>query len=434
MACFLSSLVNLHLIQSGHIVVGKVAGRMLTELKIKHAGPGMHLDGDGLYLQVTKAGAKSWVFRFQLNKRRREMGLGPLATVPAKEARRRAAEVRVQVAAGIDPIEERRRLAAEEAERKAQAAAHAVTFKKAAEDYIEANRAGWRNAKHAQQWENTLATYVYPVFGDTPVALVTDAQVLEVLTPIWTSKTETAKRIQGRIENILDAAKARKLRSGENPARWRGHLDKLLPKPSKVATVKHHPALPYAEIEQFMPKLRAVDGVSALALEFLILTACRSGEVLKAAWHEVDTDTGVWTIPAERMKAGKVHRVPLSDAALAVLEKAKAIKHTDYIFPSVRTGSAMSDMSLTMLLRRLRPGITAHGFRSTFRDWAAEQTMYPGEMAEMALAHVVGNKVEAAYRRGDMFERRRQMMQDWATWCNPRARDNVVSISRKPAA
>lgn len=407
---------------------------MLTELKIKHAAQGMHLDGDGLYLQITGAGAKSWIFRYQLNTRRREMGIGPLATVPAKEARRRAAEMRVLVAAGTDPIDERKRVAAQEAERKAQQTAHAVTFKEAAEDYIKANRAGWRNAKHVQQWGNTLATYVYPVFGHLPVAMVDDAQVLEVLTPIWTTKTETAKRIQGRIENILDAAKARKLRTGENPARWRGHLDKLLPKPSKVAAVKHHPALAYDQIATFLPKLREVQGVSALALEFLILTAARSGEVLRSSWHEIDEVSGTWTIPASRMKAGKVHRVPLSVAALAVLEKAKAIKHTDYIFPSVRTGSPMSDMSLTMLLRRIHPGITAHGFRSSFRDWAAEQTTYPSEMAEMALAHVVGNKVEAAYRRGDMFERRRQMMQDWATWCDPKTPDNVVSISKRPAA
>lgn len=406
---------------------------MLTELKIKHIGPGVHLDGNGLYLQVTKAGAKSWIFRFQLNKRRREMGLGPLATVPAKEARRRAAEMRVLVAAGVDPIEERQRLADLEAERKRQEAAHTVTFRKAAEEYIEANRPGWRNAKHIQQWENTLATYVYPVFGDTPVASVDDAQVLEVLTPIWTTKTETAKRIQGRIENILDAAKARKLRTGENPARWRGHLDKLLPQPSKVAKVRHHPALPYQQMAEFMQALRDVKGISPLALEFLILTAARSGEVLKATWHEVDTDDRMWIIPGERMKAGKTHRVPLSDAAVAVLKKAEGIKHNDYIFPSARTGKPMSDMSLTMLIRRLHPGITAHGFRSSFRDWAAEATMYPGDMAEMALAHVVSDKVEAAYRRGDMVERRRQMMQDWAAWCEQKP-GNVVSIFKGSAA
>ena len=414
-------------------MVGNVVGKMLTELKIKHVKPGMHLDGDGLYLQVTKAGAKSWIFRFQLNKRRREMGLGPLATVPAKEARRRAAEMRVLVAAGTDPIEERERLAAQVAERKVLESAHAVTFKEAAEDYIKANRAGWRNAKHIQQWENTLATYVYPVFGDTPVARVEDTQVLQVLTPIWATKTETASRIQGRIENVLDAAKARKLRSGENPARWRGHLDKLLPNPTKVARVRHHPALPYKKMQAFMPKLREVQGVSPLALEFLILTAARSGEVLKATWHEIDAEVGVWSIPGNRMKAGKTHRIPLSIAALAVLEKAKAIKHNDYIFPGTRTGKPMSDMALTMLLRRLYPGVTAHGFRSSFRDWAAEVTTYPGDMAEMALAHSVGDKVEAAYRRGDMFERRRQMMQDWANWCEPRP-GNVVSISSKPAA
>ncbi|CUI38580.1 Prophage CP4-57 integrase [Achromobacter xylosoxidans] len=393
---------------------------MLSELKIKHAGEGMHSDGDGLYLQVSSTGAKSWIFRYQLNRRRREMGLGALTAVPAKEARKKAIKARALLADGIDPVDNRERMLAELSERDARDRAQQVTFKAAAETYIKANRAGWKNSKHLQQWENTLATYAYPVFGSVPVGEVDDAAVLKVLQPIWETKTETASRLRGRIECILDAAKARKLRQGENPARWRGHLDKLLPKPAKVAKVRHHPAMPYGELSEFVADLRAVDGVSALAVEFLIYTAARSGEVLRATWDEFAQDGTLWSISGDRMKAGRVHRVPLSEAAQEVLKRAKGIAQSQWVFPGVRSGQPMTDMSLTMLLRRMRPGYTVHGFRSSFRDWAAEQTEYPSEMAEMALAHVVSDKVEAAYRRGDMLERRRQMMRDWAAWCAPR--------------
>jgi integrase len=399
---------------------------MLTELKIKNVKEGYWLDGDGLYLQVSKSGAKSWIYRYQLNGRRREMGLGSLADVSAKDARRRAAEARSMVLDKIDPVEHRKQKAVAAAEIASKAKAGAVTFKDAAIEYIKANRAGWKNAKHASQWENTLATYAYPVIGEKPVGEVDTALVLEVLTPIWHTKTETAKRLRGRIEQILSYAKVKKYREGENPAAWRGHLDNALPEPGKLAPHKHHPALPYGEMSEFMGKLRGHEGVSVLCLEFVILTACRSGEALNATWDEIDMARGGFVIPGSRMKARKEHRVPLSASALAVLEKAKKKRHSDYVFPGVRSGKPMSDMSLTMLLRRLQKGstphakITVHGFRSAFRDWAAEVTHYPGEMAEMALAHVVGNKVEAAYRRGDMFEKRREMMADWAAWCEPK--------------
>jgi len=390
---------------------------MLSELKIKHASEGMHLDGAGLYLQVSKSGAKSWIFRYQLDKRRREMGLGSLSAVPAKEARRKALKARALLADGIDPVENRDQLQAAASGQAARNCAKAVTFRDAADEYVKANRAAWRSAKHAQQWENTLAKYAYPLIGDIPIGEVDDVHVLRILQPIWTTKTETASRVRGRIECVLDAAKARKLREGENPARWRGHLDKLLPKPTKVARVQHHPALPYAELPSLITELREHQGISALALEFLIYTAARSGEVLRATWAELSEEDTLWSLDSDRMKAGKPHRVPLSTGAKEVLQRARANNDLQWIFPGQRSGNAMSDMALTMLLRRLRPGYTVHGFRSSFRDWAAEKTEYPFEMAEMALAHTVGSKVEAAYRRGDMLERRRQMMQDWADWC-----------------
>lgn len=407
---------------------------MLTELKIKHAKPGYWLDGDGLYLQVSPSGAKSWIFRFQLNGKRREMGLGSLSNVPAKDARRRAAEARALVHDKIDPVEHRKQRAQAAVEEATRDAAAAVTFKKMALEYIKANRAGWKNSKHASQWENTLATYAYPVLGDIPVGEVDTAKVLEVLNPIWLAKTETAKRLRGRLELVLSYAKVKGYRSGENPAAWRGHLDHVLAAPGKVAPHKHHAALPYDEMSGFVGALREREGVSVLCLEFVILTACRSGEALGATWNEIDEEKAMWTIPADRMKGRKEHRVPLSDAALAVLKKAKAMRQGDYVFPGVRSGKPMSDMSLSMLLRRMRPGITVHGFRSSFRDWAAEATHYANEVAEMALAHVVGNKVEAAYRRGDLFEKRRQMMADWAAWCEPKRRANVTPIKGKAAA
>jgi integrase len=298
------------------------------------------------------------------------------------------------------------------------AEARAMTFRQCAEAYIDAHRAGWRNPKHAGQWPATLETYVYPTMGALPVQAVDVGLVMKAVEPIWTTKPETAGRVRGRIESVLDWATARGYRQGENPARWRGHLENLLPKKSKVRRVEHHAALAYTEIAEFVAELRRQEGVGARALEFAILTAARTGEVLGARWDEINIAERLWTVPASRMKAGKEHRVPLSDAALAIVERLAAIRSGDFVFPGAREGRPLSNMAMLMTLRRMGRGeLTAHGFRSSFRDWAAERTAFPAEVAEMALAHVVGNKVEAAYRRGDMFEKRRQLADAWAKFC-----------------
>jgi len=424
---------------------------VLTELKIKHAKPGYWLDGEGLYLQVSKSGAKSWIYRFQLNGKRREMGIGSLAGISAKEARRRAVDARALVHDKIDPLEHRKQQIQAAAARATQIAAGAVTFKKVSLEYIEANRAGWKNAKHGSQWENTLATYAYPVMGDIPVGDVDTAMVLEVLNPLWLTTTETAKRLRGRIEQILSFARVKGYRQGENPAAWRGHLDNVLPAPSKIAPHKPQPALPYDQMSAFIGKLREHEGATILCLEFLILTASRCGEASAAKWDEIDMEKGVWTIPAERMKARREHRVPLSDAALAVLTKAKEIRQGECVFPGRGVGEPVNTGGLGQPLKRMNAGrvkaglekwvdaqsgrdIVPHGFRSSFRDWAAEATHYDRDMVEMALAHVVENKVEAAYRRGDMFQKRMQMMNDWAAWCESKKAGNVMPLMSKTAA
>lgn len=420
----------------------------LTALEIKHAKEGMHADGNGLYLRVQATGAKSWIFRFQLNGKRREMGIGTLADKPAVDARAEAAEYGKMVRAGIDPIEERKRRAVEAAESAARAAAGAVTFRQVSEEYINAHRPAWQNAKHGDQWTNTLATYAYPIIGKKPVADVSTEDVLRILQPIWSTKTETASRLRGRIELVLYYARAKKLREGENPAVWRGHLDAILPKPNKLKKVRHHPALPYAQAADFIAALRNCGGVGGKALEFAILTAARSGEVRLATWDEIDLEAKIWTVPAERMKMRREHRVPLSSAAVSLLESLPKIEDCRYIFPGVRDGRPVSDMTLTAVIRRMNEGeagakwvdqkngeqIVPHGFRSTFRDWAAEVTHYPNEVVEMALAHSIDNKVEAAYRRGDMFEKRRAIMEDWAAWCEKRIPDNVIELPKKTAA
>lgn len=383
---------------------------MLTELKIKNAGPGNWLDERGLYLQVSKRGWKSWIFNYQLNGRRREMGLGSLADVPAKEARRRAAEARALLLAGEDPIEVRN-------SRASQKAAQGVTFEAVAEEYITLNEAGWKNAKHASQWRNTLKTYAYPLIGQLHPSAIETEQVLSVLEPIWLTKTETASRVRGRIEQVLGYAKIKGYRSGDNPAAWKGHLNNVLPEPTKVSPHVHHPALAHNKIPEFMETLHQTKGISALCLEWVILSACRSNEGLNARWDEIDLDAGVWTIPAARMKASREHRVPITEAMRAVLAKAESVKINELIFPSSRKAVAMTDMALTAVVRRIWPGITVHGFRSTFTDWAAEMTEYPNEMVELQLAHTVGTKVEQAYRRTDMFEKRRNLMNDWAQHC-----------------
>jgi integrase len=341
------------------------------------------------------------------------MGLGPVADVTLAMARDKAMASRRLLLDGIDPIDRRK------SERAAVriAEGRGVTFKDCAERHITSHEAGWRSPKHAALWRATLVTYAYPVFGALPIAAVDTSLVLEVLEPIWTTKPETAGRVRGRVEAILDWATARGMRSGENPARWRGHLDKLLPARGKVARVRHHSAMPYAELPNFLIALRGEGGVSARALEFAILTAARTGEVIRATWAEINLTSAVWTIAAERMKGGKEHRVPLSERALALL--AGLPREGEFVFLGGQRKRPLSNMAMLKTLARMgRRDLTTHGFRSTFRDWAAEATGYPNEVLELALAHAIGSKVEAAYRRGDLFEKRRRLMADWARYCD----------------
>ena len=397
----------------------------LTPRKVATAGPGKYEDGGGLRLVVSATGAKKWVLRFTINGKRREMGLGSFPDVGLAEARDKAAEYRKQAKNGIDPIEARQ-IGAEET----------PTFTTCAARYIRAHRRGWKSTKHARQWVRTLKTYARPVIGKKKVDTITTENILAILSPIWTTKTETAKRIQGRIENILDYAAAYKYRDPQNPARWRGHLDKLLPKPSRVKKVTHYPAMPHTEVATFMAELSSLGSISALALQFLILTAARTKEVLQAQWNEIDLEAAVWTKPAERMKAGREHRVPLSDAALSILEALPRIEGNPYLFPGARHGRPLSNMALLKLMRSMGYGVDGdrgdyvpHGFRSSFRDWSGEVSSFPRDVAEMALAHVIKNKVEAAYRRGDLFAKRCKMMQEWADYVNKQQAD-VIALNK----
>jgi integrase len=386
----------------------------LTALQAKRANaPGLLSDGKGLCLRVGDGGAKSWVLRYMLDGRPHEMGLGSFYDLSLAEARERAREFRKMVKDGVDPIDDRRaRRAAQRAER-----AKVMTFRQCAEAYVAAHQAGWRNRKHAAQWPSTLSAYVYPHFGPLPVHAIDTGLVTKTLEPIWLKKPETAGRVRGRIESILDWATARGYRQGENPARWRGHLENLLPGKSKVRRVEHHAALPYAEIWSFMSELRQQGGVAARALEFAILTAARTGEVIGARWDEIDFAERLWTVPAQRMKAAREHRVPLSEPVLAILKEMQKVRSGNFVFPGAKVGRPISNMAMLMLLRRMgHVDLTTHGFRSSFRDWAAERTNFPPEVAEMALAHTVSDKVEAAYRRGDLFEKRRRLMHDWASF------------------
>jgi integrase len=391
------------------------ASNKLSAVQVKSISEsGKHHDGGGLYLQVSAGGAKSWIFRFMLDGRPREMGLGPVHAIPLAEARKRAAECRRMRHDGIDPIEAR---SAQRDEKKLEAA-KSMTFDACAAAYIDAQKAAWKNAKHREQWPNTLKTYASPVFGSLPVQAVDVGLVMKALEPIWQTKSETASRLRGRIEAVLDWATVRGYRKGDNPARWRGHLDKLLPARNKVQRVEHHPALPYDDLADFVVMLRKQEGIAPRALEFLILTATRTGEVIGARWDEIDLEQKIWVVPAARMKAGREHRVPLSGAAVAILEEMKKIRESEFVFPGGKSGKPLSNMAMLAVLKRIgRSDLTNHGFRSSFRDWAAERTNFSREVAEMALAHTVGDKVEAAYRRGDLFQKRRQMMVGWARFC-----------------
>jgi integrase len=378
--------------------------------------PGVYGDGDGLYLQVRDANRRTWIYRYTLNGKARWMGLGSFADVSLAEAREAAADARKQLRQGRDPIEARRA-------QTAQAGASASkTFADVTDAYIAAHEPSWRNPKHRQQWRNTLTTYVLPIIGKMPVAMIETEHVMQVLEPIWRTKPETASRVRGRIEAVLDYAKARGWRTAENSARWRGHMANLLPRTSKLARVQHHAALPWQQISSFVTAVLKQDGVAALALRFEILTVARTDEVLRARWREIDMSAGLWIVPATRMKAAREHRVPLSMGATEVLSNALTLRTTndpdEFVFPGAKSDKPLSSMAMLMLLRRMGRGdLTVHGFRSTFRDWCAEDASYAGDLAEMALAHTLRDKTEAAYRRGDMLQKRRQMMEDWAAFC-----------------
>jgi integrase len=386
----------------------------LKALQIKHlTDPGWYPDGRGLYLQVSKTGTKSWVYRYEIDGQERRQGLGSLLDVSLEEARKAASNSRQLRTSGIDPIDHKHQLQ----ESRQLEAAKGMTFKECATSYIDSHKAGWKNSKHESQWRNTLETYAYPSIGSLPIQIVDVGLVMQILEPIWYEKTETASRVRQRIENVLDWAKARGYRTGENPALWRGHLDKLLPKRAKVQKVKHLNAMPYAELPEYFIELRKRETLAAKALAFAILTATRSNEAREARWSEIDVKKGIWIIPEARMKAGREHRVPLTPECMSILKVIKPDKTNDFVFPGLGKDTSISDAALLKSLKQTHPTLTVHGFRSSFRDWCAEMTNYPRELAEAALAHALKDQTEAAYQRGDMFDKRRKLMYSWADYC-----------------
>jgi integrase len=400
----------------------------LTAIQVARAAtPGMYSDGQGLYLQVTHAGAKSWIYRYQLHGKQHYLGLGSASAITLKRARELLAEPRRLRAEGIDPVETRR------AQRSAArlAAAKGVTFRQCAESYFATHEHAWKSEVHRQQWRTSVQTDAYPALGSLSVQDIDTSLVLEVLRPIWKAKPVSANRLRSRIENILDAAKSADLRTGDNPARWAGHLENLLPSPRKMRSVEHYAALPYRDIPGFMIALRTRDGLSARALELAVLTATRASEVVGARWNEVDFDQRTWTISAARMKAGKEHKIPLSACAAELLRDLHAVRSGDFVFPG-RSGKGISTAAMLKTLAAMgRSDLTVHGFRSTFRDWAAERTAFPNEVVEMALAHAIKGAVEAAYRRGDLFEKRARVMTAWSEFCAQALTSDVVVPIRK---
>jgi integrase len=397
-------------------LVVRTKHRLTAKVVENKKKPGLYADGGNLYLRVARGGSKSWIFRFTLSNGPRDAGLGGYPSVSLAEARNKAEPLRKQIAEGIDPIEARKtQRAASQAE-----AERAITFEQCAKAYVASHEVGWKNDKHRAQWHSTLKTYVYPVIGQLPVKTVDTSHVMQILEPIWMTKPETGSRLRGRIEVILSWAKVRGYREGENPAQWRGHLDHLLPAKGKVRKVVHHAALPYSEMPTFISRLRSHTSATARALEFLILTNTRTSETLKATWSEIDLERRLWIIPGSRMKADKEHRVPLSSRAVEVVVELAEIRCNDYVFPGMKLGRPFSENALLMLLRRMgyeQGYATGHGFRSTFKDWVSECTNLSMDASEIALSHKVANAVEAAYRRGDMFEKRREMMEAWSAFC-----------------
>ena len=429
----------------------------LNPVMVKNAGPGRHADGGGLYLRVQNGGARSWLYRSMAGGKARDIGMGPAAgpdAIALTVARTMAREMAAQAAKG-EAVEGKRTKARKAAAQAQSATLARKSFRDVAEAFIDRKEGGWRNDKHRQQWRNTLATYAYPAFGELPVSEIETAHVLAVLEPIWSKVPETASRLRGRIENVLDAAKVQGMRTGENPARWRGHLDHIMAKPGKLHR-GHHPALDYAELPAFMDDLRGREALAARALEFAILTAARSGEVIGATWAEIDVAAAVWTVPADRMKAGKEHTIPLSPRALAILEGVKPLNSKGSkaapLFPA-STGDPMSGMAMAMLVRRMHDGelaagrtgwidrregdrmITVHGFRATFRNWAGEQSSFPREVIEHAMAHQLPDKAEAAYSRATLMPKRVKLMAAWAVYCAaPAAAGGKVTPIRKAKA
>jgi integrase len=400
----------------GPTEVGKLNAR-----KVETAKPGKHGDGDGLQLVVSATGARKWVLRFMQEGRAREMGLGAYPEVSLGEARERALAERKLARSGLDPITERKKVS--------EQPASIPTFGALADEISAQLAEGFRNEKHKAQWRMTLTVYAGPLRSKL-VSEISTEDVLGVLQPLWQSKPETASRLRGRIEKVLNAAKAKGFRTGENPAAWRGHLDNLLPKQSMLAR-GHHAAMPYTDVPAFIANVRRREATAARALEFCILTATRSSETMQARWQEIDLDAKIWTIPAERMKAGREHRVPLTARAIAILSEMRPLAVGEYVFPGQRRGRPLSNMALEMFLRRLQSEYTTHGFRSSFRDWAGNETHFPRELAEHALAHVIGDKAEQAYRRSDALEKRRALMAAWEKYCEPAAPGNIVPLRKK---
>jgi integrase len=401
--------------------MAKIA-KAMGALEVKRlAEPGLHAVGTvpGLRLNITKSGTRSWILRTTVGTRRSDIGLGSYPAVSLADAWERARRALDGIRNGVDPV----------ADRRAKQAAVVWTFKACALAYIDTHAPSWKNAKHGQQWRNTLETYVYPVFGDKHVKDVDTGDITTAIRPMWSTKNETMVRVRNRIELVLSWAAAQGYRpKGFNPATWRGHLDQVLPKPSKVNKRESFEAVPIDDMYAFIERLRSVKGMSARCLEFTILNACRSGEARAASWLELDLNNSTWNIPGGRMKSGRPHRIPLSAPVIALLDALPRFEGTDLIFPGRDIQKPLSDMSLTLVMRRMKLTAVPHGFRSTFTDWVAERTAYPAEVREMALAHAIGNDTEAAYRRGDLFEKRRQLMNDWAMFVNtaPPIGDNVV--------
>ena len=391
-------------------------GRQLHRLKpiaLKTLGEGNHPDGGGLYFQ-RKGGGSSWLFRFQIDGKERWMGLGPFPAVSLAKARQLAHKARERRAEGLDPIDEKR---ADEIARRLERAG-TISFKDAADKYLQKHAPTWKNKAHRAQWRSTLRDYAFPVFGDLPVSEIRTAHVLKALEPIWHSKPETASRLRGRIEKILDWAAVREgLPRGDNPASWKGHLDAVLPPRSRVRKVRHQPALAYPHIPAFIAELREKSGVTAKALEITILCATRTIETIGAQWPEFDLDAKVWSIPPERMKSGRLHRVPLTPRAVQILKALPREDESEHVFIGGKAGSHLSNMAMLSLLKSMRPGVTVHGFRSSFKDWSRERTNFAREISEACLAHIIPDATERAYARGDLFKKRRKLMTAWVKYC-----------------